>query len=64
MVEELFDKIFFFGEVVWINGQFVEIIGVLKKEIGLFFFGLSEMYVLFNMMKFFFGISDFSNVLL
>ncbi|MHA6488192.1 sporulation-delaying-protein transporter subunit SkiZ [Bacillus cabrialesii] len=62
MAEELFDKTSPLGEVVWINGQPVEIIGVLKKETGLLSFGLSEMYVPFNMMKSSFGTSDFSNV--
>ncbi|MCY9376252.1 sporulation-delaying-protein transporter subunit SkiZ [Bacillus sp. T17B1] len=62
MAEELFDKTSPLGEVVWINGQPVEIIGVLKKETGLLSFGLSEMYVPFNMMKASFGTSDFSNV--
>lgn len=32
MAEELFDKTSPLGEVVWINGQPVEIIGVLKKK--------------------------------
>ncbi|NTU26338.1 sporulation-delaying-protein transporter subunit SkiZ [Bacillus tequilensis] len=62
MAEELFDKTSPLGEVVWINGQPVEIIGVLKKETGLLSFGLSEMYVPFNMMKSSFGTNDFSNV--
>ncbi|QPZ41278.1 sporulation-delaying-protein transporter subunit SkiZ [Bacillus halotolerans] len=62
MAEELFDKSSPLGEVVWVNGQPVEIIGVLKKETGLLSFGLSEMYVPFNMMKSSFGTSDFSNV--
>ncbi|MCY7894398.1 sporulation-delaying-protein transporter subunit SkiZ [Bacillus vallismortis] len=62
MAEELFDKASPLGEVVWINGQPVEIIGVLKKETGLLSFGLSEMYVPFNMMKSSFGTNDFSNV--
>ncbi|MDO3662478.1 sporulation-delaying-protein transporter subunit SkiZ [Bacillus sp. C28GYM-DRY-1] len=62
MAEELFDKTSPLGEVVWINGQPVEIIGVLKKETGLLSFGLSEMYVPFNMMKASFGTSNFSNV--
>ncbi|ARV44401.1 sporulation-delaying-protein transporter subunit SkiZ [Bacillus inaquosorum] len=62
MAEELFDKTSPLGEVVWVNGQPVEIIGVLKKETGLLSFGLSEMYVPFNMMKSSFGTSDFSNV--
>ncbi len=62
MAEELFDKTSPLGEVVWINGQPVEIIGVLKKETGLLSFDLSEMYVPFNMMKSSFGTSDFSNV--
>ncbi|MFJ5795323.1 ABC transporter permease [Bacillus atrophaeus] len=62
MAEELFHKKTPLGQVVWINGQPVEIIGVLKKQTGLLAYGLSEMYVPFTMMKTSFGTSDYSNV--
>lgn len=62
LAEELFDKKPPLGQVVWVNGQPVEVIGILKKETGLLSFEQSEMYLPFTMMKMSFGTSDYSNV--
>ncbi|KMM60517.1 macrolide ABC transporter permease [Bacillus glycinifermentans] len=62
LAEELFDKKSPLGQVVWVNGQPVEVIGILKKETGLLSFEQSEMYLPFTMMKMSFGTSDYSNV--
>ncbi|KKB72303.1 MULTISPECIES: ABC transporter permease [Bacillus] len=62
LAEELFDKKSPLGQVIWVNGQPVEVIGILKKETGLLSFEQSEMYLPFTMMKTSFGTSDYSNV--
>ncbi|MEC3606912.1 ABC transporter permease [Bacillus glycinifermentans] len=62
LAEELFDKKSPLSQVVWVNGQPVEVIGILKKETGLLSFEQSEMYLPFTMMKMSFGTSDYSNV--
>lgn len=60
--EELFPHQSPLGQVVWLNGQPVKIIGVLKKETGLLAMGMNEIYVPFTMLKSSFGISDYSSV--
>lgn len=62
LAEELFDKKSPLGQVIWVNGQPVEVIGILKKETGLLSFEQSEMYLPFTMMKTSFGTSDYSKV--
>ncbi|MCJ2145432.1 MULTISPECIES: ABC transporter permease [Bacillus] len=62
LAEELFSQQSPLGRAVWINGQPVEIIGVLKEETGLLALGMNEMYVPFSMLKSSFGISDYDSV--
>ncbi|MFN2746037.1 MULTISPECIES: ABC transporter permease [unclassified Bacillus (in: firmicutes)] len=60
--EELFDKKSPLGQVVWVNGQPVEVIGILEKETGLLSLEQSEMYLPFTMMRSSFGSSNYSTV--
>lgn len=62
LAEELFSGQSPLGQIVWINGQPVQIIGVLKDEAGLLSMGMNEMYVPFTMLTSSFGISDYSSV--
>ncbi|MEC1475095.1 ABC transporter permease [Bacillus haynesii] len=62
LAEELFSQQSPLGRVAWINGQPVEIIGVLKEETGLLALGMNEMYVPYSMLKSSFGISDYDSV--
>jgi len=62
--EELFKETDPVGEVVWVNGQPFEIIGVLEKPTGLFSFGSMEIYLPSNTYRASFGKSDFNQVTL
>ncbi|WP_191565741.1 ABC transporter permease [Metabacillus idriensis] len=62
--EELFKETDPLGEVVWVNGQPFEIIGVLEKPTGLFSFGSMEIYLPSNTYRASFGKSDFNQVTL
>jgi putative ABC transport system permease protein len=52
------------GEVVWIKGQPIEIVGVLEKPTGIFAFGAMEVYIPWNTFRSTFGISDYNQVTL
>jgi len=52
------------GQVVWIKGQPIEIVGVLEKPTGLFSFGTMDIYIPSNTFKSSFGKSDFNQVTL
>lgn len=62
--EELFKETDPLGEVVWVNGQPFEIIGVLEKPTGLFSFGSMEIYLPSNTYRASFGKTDFNQVTL
>ncbi|MFD2213054.1 ABC transporter permease [Metabacillus endolithicus] len=62
--KEMFDKIEPLGEVVWINGQPIEIIGVLEKPEGLFAFGAMEVYVPWNTFRNSFGKNEYNSITL
>jgi putative ABC transport system permease protein len=60
--KELFKETDPLGEVIWVNGQPFEIIGVLEKPTGLFSFGSMEIYIPSNTYRDSFGKSDFNQV--
>ncbi|PGT81728.1 MULTISPECIES: ABC transporter permease [Bacillaceae] len=62
--KEMFDKIEPLGEVVWINGQPIEIIGVLEKPEGLFAFGAMEVYVPWSTFRNSFGKNEYNSITL
>ncbi|MCM3408882.1 ABC transporter permease [Metabacillus litoralis] len=62
--KEMFDKNEPLGEVVWINGQPIEIIGVLEKPEGLFAFGAMEVYVPWNTFRNSFGKNEYNSITL
>ncbi|MEK3805060.1 ABC transporter permease [Bacillus sp. FSL H8-0547] len=62
--KELFKDTDPIGEIVWINGQPIEIVGVLEKPEGLFSFGSMEIYIPSNTYRASFGKSDFNQVTL
>lgn len=62
MAEELFEGNTPIGEIVWANGQPIEIIGTLEKPTGLLAFGMNEIYVPFPMMRAAYGTNEYSSV--
>jgi putative ABC transport system permease protein len=52
------------GEIVWVNGQPIEIIGVLEKATGLFAFGGLEIYLPWNTYRNAFGVNSYNQVTL
>lgn len=62
MAEELFKENSPIGEIVWANGQPIEIIGALEESTGLFAFGMNEIYVPFPMLRAAYGTNDYSSV--
>ncbi|OHR73085.1 macrolide ABC transporter permease [Bacillus sp. HMSC76G11] len=62
--KELFKEKNPIGEVIWVNGQPFEIVGVLEKPTGLFSFGSMEIYLPSNTYRASFGKSDFNQVTL
>lgn len=62
--KEMFGKNEPLGEVVWINGQPIEIIGVLEKPEGLFAFGAMEVYVPWNTFRNSFGKNEYNSITL
>jgi putative ABC transport system permease protein len=52
------------GEVIWIKGQPIEIVGVLDKPTGLFAFGAMEVYIPWNTFRASFGQNDYNQVTL
>ncbi|MFC0270764.1 ABC transporter permease [Metabacillus herbersteinensis] len=64
MKEEMFKEQSPIGEVVWVGGQPIEIIGVLEKPSGLFAFGTMEVYLPWNTYRATFGKNDYNQVTL
>jgi putative ABC transport system permease protein len=62
--KEMFDDKNPIGEVVWIKGQPIEIIGVLEKSTGLFAFGAMEVYIPWNTYRSSFGKTDYNQITL
>ncbi|MGP1907266.1 ABC transporter permease [Metabacillus sp. JX24] len=62
--KELFKDTDPVGQIVWVNGQPFEIVGVLEKPEGLFSFGSLEIYLPSNTYRASFGKSDFNQVTL
>ncbi|WP_299086805.1 ABC transporter permease [uncultured Metabacillus sp.] len=52
------------GEVIWIKGQPIEIVGVLEKPTGLFAFGAMEIYMPWNTFRSSFGINEYNQMTL
>lgn len=52
------------GEVIWVKGQPIEIVGVLEKPTGLFAFGAMEVYIPWNTYRSSFGKTDYNQVTL
>ncbi|MGG3798749.1 ABC transporter permease [Metabacillus fastidiosus] len=63
--EEMFKEIEPVGEVIWLKGQPIEIVGVMEKPEGLFAaFGTMEVYIPWNTMRSAFGVNDINQVTL
>ncbi|HCO81604.1 ABC transporter permease [Bacillus sp. (in: firmicutes)] len=60
--KELFNGEKAVGELIWINGQPVEVIGVLAKQEGLFSFDMNEIYVPFAMLTTAFGVKEYDKL--
>lgn len=64
MVEDLFSEADPLGEVVWVYGQPIEIIGVLEKQTGLFAFEGAEIYMPWPTYRNAFGTNSYTQVTL
>ncbi|MDQ0231356.1 ABC transporter permease [Metabacillus malikii] len=62
--KEMFDEADPLGEVIWVKGQPIEIVGVLEEPTGIFAFGTMDIYIPSNTFKTSFGKSDFNQVTL
>ncbi|MEH7777566.1 ABC transporter permease [Bacillus altitudinis] len=60
--KELFNGGKAVGELIWMNGQPVEVIGVLAKQEGLFSFDMNEIYVPFAMLTTAFGVKEYDKL--
>ncbi|MFX0562413.1 ABC transporter permease [Bacillus pumilus] len=60
--KELFNGQKALGEMIWMNGQPVEVIGVLAKQKGMFSFDMNEIFVPFAMLTSTFGINEYDKV--
>ncbi|MEK3938928.1 ABC transporter permease [Bacillus sp. FSL R5-0431] len=60
--KELFNGQKALGEMIWMNGQPVEVIGVLAKQKGMFSFDMNEIYVPFAMLTSTFGINEYDKL--
>ncbi|SFX51919.1 putative ABC transport system permease protein [Bacillus altitudinis] len=60
--KELFNGEKAVGELIWMNGQPVEVIGVLAKQEGLFSFDMNEIYVPFAMLTTAFGVREYDKL--
>ncbi|MEC0968992.1 ABC transporter permease [Bacillus altitudinis] len=60
--KELFNGEKAVGELIWINGQPVEVIGVLAKQEGMFSFDMNEIYVPFAMLTTVFGVKEYDKL--
>ncbi|MBZ5748793.1 MULTISPECIES: ABC transporter permease [Metabacillus] len=61
---EMFDGDNPIGEVIWVKGQPIEIVGVLEKPTGLFAFGAMEVYIPWNTFRASFGKNDYNQITL
>lgn len=61
---ELFDDKSALGEVIWVKGQPIEIVGVLEKPTGLFAFGAMEVYIPWNTFRNSFGHNEYNQITL
>lgn len=60
--KELFNGQKALGEMIWMNGQPVEIVGVLAKQKGMLSFNMNEIYVPFAMLTSTFGINEYDKL--
>ncbi|MCM2987944.1 ABC transporter permease [Bacillus safensis] len=60
--KELFNGQKALGELIWMNGQPVEVIGVLAKQKGMFSFDMNELYVPFAMLTSTFGMNEYDKL--
>ncbi|WP_144533271.1 ABC transporter permease [Bacillus pumilus] len=60
--KELFNGKKALGEMIWVNGQPVEVIGVLAKQKGMLSFDMNEIYVPFAMLTSTFGINEYDKL--
>ncbi len=60
--KELFNGQKALGEMIWMNGQPVEVIGVLAKQKGMLSFDMNEVYVPFAMLTSTFGINEYDKL--
>ncbi|MEH7633663.1 ABC transporter permease [Bacillus pumilus] len=60
--KELFNGKKALGEMIWMNGQPVEVIGVLAKQKGMLSFDMNEIYVPFAMLTSTFGINEYDKL--
>ncbi|MBR0589812.1 ABC transporter permease [Bacillus sp. FSL W8-0920] len=60
--KELFNGQKALGEMIWMNGQPVEVIGVLAKQKGMLSFDMNEIYVPFAMLTSTFGIKEYDKL--
>ncbi|MGM5473389.1 ABC transporter permease [Bacillus pumilus] len=60
--KELFNGKKALGEMIWMNGQPVEVVGVLAKQKGMLSFDMNEVYVPFAMLTSTFGINEYDKL--
>ncbi|MER3124733.1 ABC transporter permease [Bacillus pumilus] len=60
--KELFNGQKALGEMIWMNGQPVEVVGVLAKQKGMFSFDMNEIYVPFAMLTSTFGMNEYDKL--
>lgn len=60
--KELFNGQKALGEMIWMNGQPVEVVGVLAKQKGMFSFDMNEVYVPFAMLTSTFGMNEYDKL--
>ncbi|WP_342496352.1 ABC transporter permease [Bacillus sp. FSL K6-3149] len=60
--KELFNGQKALGEMIWMNGQPVEVIGILAKQTGMLSFDMNEIYVPFAMLTSTFGINEYDKL--
>lgn len=60
--KELFDEKSALGEIIWQNGQPIEVVGILEKPTGLFAFGTMDVYIPANTYRTSFGVLDYTSV--
>lgn len=60
--KELFNGQNAIGEMIWMNGQPVEVIGVIAKQKGMFSFDMNEIYVPFALLTTVFGLNEYDKL--